>query len=73
MADKKQDLKRQVEEQLGRKAKTYVVKAGDNLSKIAKEQLGDANRWTEIAELNKAEVPNPNALKVGQELKLPTA
>ena len=25
-------------------AKSYVVKAGDTLSKIAKEMLGDANR-----------------------------
>jgi nucleoid-associated protein YgaU len=49
----------------------YVVKPGDSLSKIAKEQLGDATRWPEIAELNKATLPNPNLLRVGQELKLP--
>jgi nucleoid-associated protein YgaU len=49
----------------------YVVKPGDSLSKIAKEQLGSAVRWTEIAELNKATLPNPNLVRVGQELKLP--
>lgn len=53
------------------KAPTYVVVAGDSLSKIAKEQLGDASRWPEIVELNKEALPNPNLLKVGQELKLP--
>ena len=51
------------------KVKKYVVKAGDSLSKIAKEQLGDAKRWPEIQKLNK--IDNPNLISVGQELKLP--
>ena len=50
---------------------TYVVKAGDSLSAIAKEVLGDANRWKEIWEANKEAVPNPNAISVGQELLIP--
>ncbi len=49
----------------------YVVKAGDNLSAIAKELLGDANRWKEIWEANKEAVPNPNTISVGQELLIP--
>jgi nucleoid-associated protein YgaU len=49
----------------------YVIQPGDSLSKIAKEQLGDAARWTEIAELNKAEIPKPNQIRAGQEIKLP--
>lgn len=55
------------------KPKTYVVKSGDSLSKIAKEQLGDASRWPEIHELNKEQIPNANLIRVGQELKLPKA
>lgn len=51
--------------------KTYIVKAGDSLSKIAKEQLGDAKRWPEILELNKDQIPNPNLIRPGQELRLP--
>lgn len=54
------------------KPKTYVVKPGDSLSKIAKELLGDAKRWPEIYELNKALIgDNPNLIHPGQELKLP--
>jgi nucleoid-associated protein YgaU len=49
----------------------YVVKAGDSLSAIAQEVLGDVNRWKEIWEANKAAVPDPNAISVGQELLIP--
>ncbi len=51
------------------KPKTYVVKSGDSLSKIAKELLGDAGRYPEIQKLNKLD--NPNLIRVGQELLLP--
>lgn len=53
------------------KPKTYVVKSGDSLSKIAKELLGDAARWPEIFELNKDKIQDPNLIRVGQELVLP--
>jgi nucleoid-associated protein YgaU len=46
----------------------YKVRSGDTLSSIAKEKLGDANRWPEIQQLNRDVVPNPNALSVGLEL-----
>ena len=49
----------------------YVVKAGDSLSAIAKQVLGDANRWKEIWEANKEVVPDPNVIRVGQELLIP--
>jgi nucleoid-associated protein YgaU len=51
--------------------RTYVVQAGDSLSKIAKELLGDAGRWPEIHELNKDQIADPNVIRVGQELKIP--
>jgi nucleoid-associated protein YgaU len=54
-----------------REAKTYVVQAGDSLSKIAKELLGDAARWPEIFELNKDQIKDPNLIRVGQELRIP--
>ena len=50
---------------------TYVVKPGDSLSKIAKELLGDANRWKEIFEANQDTLKDPNLIHPGQELRLP--
>ena len=49
----------------------YVVKAGDSLSAIAQEVLGDVNRWQEIWEANKQAIPDPNAIQVGQEILIP--
>lgn len=53
----------------GAKDKTYNVKSGDTLSKIAARELGSAGRWGEIAKLNN--IRDPNRLKVGQRLRLP--
>jgi nucleoid-associated protein YgaU len=51
--------------------RTYTVKAGDSLSKIAKEVYGDAGQWKKIHEANRAEVPNPDLIHPGQTLQLP--
>lgn len=52
--------------------KTYTVKAGDTLSKIAKEQLGDANAYTEIFNANRDQLSDPDKIKPGQVLKIPS-
>ena len=52
-------------------SKTYTVKAGDTLSKIAKQHLGDANAYMRIFELNRDQLSNPDLIKPGQVLKLP--
>jgi nucleoid-associated protein YgaU len=52
-------------------AKTYTVKAGDTLSKIAKEHLGSANAYMKIFELNKDQLADPDKIKPGQVLHLP--
>lgn len=49
--------------------RTYTVKSGDSLWKIAKLQLGNGNRYQEIATLNG--IKNPNLIYAGQVLKLP--
>ncbi|MEX2212859.1 MAG: LysM peptidoglycan-binding domain-containing protein [Phycisphaeraceae bacterium] len=51
--------------------KTYTSQTGDTLSDIARKRLGDARRWMELHELNKASVPNANALREGIVLVLP--
>jgi nucleoid-associated protein YgaU len=52
-------------------AKTYTVKAGDTLSAIAKEHLGNAGAYMKIFELNKDQLSDPNKIKPGQVLRLP--
>jgi nucleoid-associated protein YgaU len=59
-------------EKVPTKPKTYTVDSGDNLSAIAKQELGDANRWREIYDLNKDLIgKNPDLIQPGMELKLP--
>ena len=50
---------------------TYTVKAGDTLSKIAKEHLGNANAYMEIFNENKDQLADPDKIKPGQVLKIP--
>ena len=42
--------------------RTYTVKAGDTLSKVAGAELGDSNRWREIWDLNRDRVANENLI-----------
>ena len=52
--------------------KTYVVKSGDSLSKIAKAAYGEGKRWPEIYEANKKLIgDNPNMIHPGQTLRIP--
>lgn len=51
--------------------KTYTVKKGDTLSKIAEEHLGDANDYMRIFEANKDQLTDPDMIKPGQVLKIP--
>src|SRR5262245_25087253 len=55
----------------GAAEKTYTVKPGDTLSKIAKEMLGDANAYMEIFNANKDQLHDPDKIKPGQVLKIP--
>lgn len=53
--------------------KTYTVKAGDTLSKIAKDQLGDGAAYMRIFEANRDQLNNPDLIKPGQVLKIPAS
>ena len=55
----------------GTGGRTYTVKSGDTLSKIAKEHLGDANAYMRIFNANKDQITDPDKIKPGQVLKIP--
>jgi nucleoid-associated protein YgaU len=49
---------------------THVVVRGESLWTIASTQLGDGYKWTQIWNLNKKQIVNPNKLEIGMILKL---
>jgi nucleoid-associated protein YgaU len=53
--------------------RTVTVKQGDNLSKIAKRELGDAEKWHAIFDANRDKITNPDLIHPGQVLKLPNS
>jgi nucleoid-associated protein YgaU len=50
---------------------THAVGPGQSLWDIARERLGDGNRYREILDLNPDLSGNPNLLRPGQTLILP--
>lgn len=50
---------------------TYTVKAGDTLTGLAKEFLGDAKSYMDIFNANRDQLSDPDKIKVGQVLKIP--
>jgi nucleoid-associated protein YgaU len=51
--------------------RTYTVKPGDTLSKIAKLQLGSTDAYMTIFEANRDQLADPDKIKPGQVLRLP--
>ena len=49
----------------------YTVQPGDTLSKIAKEQYGDARKYMKIFEANRPLLKDPNKIYPGQMLRIP--
>jgi nucleoid-associated protein YgaU len=49
----------------------YEVVRGDTLSKIAKQQYGDANKYPVIFEANKPMLTHPDKIYPGQVLRIP--
>jgi nucleoid-associated protein YgaU len=51
--------------------RTYTVKKGDSLSKIAKAHYGDAREWPRIFEANRDRIKNPDLIQPGWVLTIP--
>ena len=49
----------------------YEVKAGDSLSKIAKQFYGNGSAWKKIFDANTDVLHDPNKIFPGQKLKIP--
>src|SRR5206468_5088694 len=49
-------------------ARSYIVRAGDTLSKIAKDHYGDSNQYIKIFDANRDKLSDPNKIQVGQTL-----
>ena len=56
----------------GEPVRTYTVVKGDTLSHIAKHFDGKAGKWPEIYEANRDQLDNPDRIKPGQVLKIPS-
>lgn len=52
-------------------ARTYTVRKGDSLFKIARQNYGHAKHWRTIFNANRGSLREPNSLLVGQVLLLP--
>lgn len=50
---------------------TVTVRAGDTLSALAEQELGDDRRWPELFDANRAVLDDPDELDVGTRLVLP--
>jgi nucleoid-associated protein YgaU len=53
--------------------RTYTVRKGDSLSKIAKREYGDAQLWRRIYEANRDSIKDPDLIYPGQVFRIPDA
>ncbi|MGG7047861.1 MULTISPECIES: peptidoglycan-binding protein LysM [unclassified Campylobacter] len=49
----------------------YTIQKGDNLSKIAKQFYGDANKYPKIFEANREVIKDANLIYPGQKIRIP--
>lgn len=51
--------------------RSYTIKSGDSLSKIAKQFYGNAQDWQKIYQANKDKIKNPDLIHPGQTIIIP--
>ena len=69
--DKVIEEKHELESAVKVSEKDYVIKSGDTLWAIAKDNYGDGKQWTRIYEYNKDVIANPDRPKRGTRIKIP--
>jgi len=50
----------------------YRIQEGDSLSEIARRLMGSADRWRQLYELNQHAISDPDNIRVGTVLKVPS-
>ena len=55
----------------GGTGRSYRVKSGDTLSKIAKDAYGDASKWKKIQAANADLIRDPDKIQAGWTLQIP--
>ena len=53
------------------KIRSYTIKSGDSLSKLAKQFYGDASAWDKIYEANQGLIRDPDKIYPGQQIIIP--
>ena len=53
-------------------ARTWTVKQGETLSHIAQQAYGKASRWHAIFDANRDQLDDPDLIRPGQVLKIPS-
>ena len=59
-------------EALPEESRTYTVEKGDTLSHIAQAHYGRASKWKAIFDANRDVLDDPDKIRPGQVLKIPT-
>ncbi len=71
----KKGVEKPVEKKPGVKTTTqirsYTIKSGDSLSKLAKQFYGDASAWNKIYEANQGLIKDPDKIYPGQQIIIP--
>jgi len=52
--------------------RTHIVQRGETLGRIAAQLLGNASRWRQIFNVNRDQIQNPDLIRVGQKLRIPS-
>jgi len=52
-------------------ARYHTVAKGDTLYSLARQYYGNQSKWKEVYEANRAQLPDPNRIRVGQRLLIP--